>query len=560
MCYNHLQKILLSLKTKSLNIKFLDQILTQTITTGFTYSTPTWNCLIRAYSRSPTAPIKAILVYNFFIKTCSTRPDNYTYPCLLKACSRLFTDSNGKQVHTHVIKTGLDSDIYVQNALVHFYGSVGNSTDACFLFDRMPDRDVASWNSLMGIYNTNNSFTEVMVLFKKLMCGCVKADKISLVIVLSACAQAQMEGLEYGRSVHGYVIKVGFGCFLNVDNALLNFYIKCKEIDDASKMFDEFVHEGDVVSYTILINAYVEMGLIDLARDVFDEIVDKDRVLWNLMVHAYVKARCPNEALDLFEKMDSAGVIPDENTMVSVLLACASISDLQCARLLHRFINRNSNVRQDVFLKTALITMYSKCGSVEEALVTFYKMEYTDVFTWTAMIEGLANNGYGNEALSMFNRMENQGIRPNEATLVSVLTACIHSGLVKEGCQLFKSMVSDYKMQLKMEHFGCLIDLLSRAGLLHQAEEFIQLLLPQERLIAYKTLLSACMKYSEFDFGKKVANEMSKLSSNSHETRILLSNFYALAGQWAQVAETRKFIKEFDTRKAPGMSFVDVKP
>ncbi|KAJ6967143.1 Pentatricopeptide repeat [Populus alba x Populus x berolinensis] len=302
------------------------------------------------------------------------------------------------------------------------------------------------------------------------------------------------------------------------------------------------------------------MGLIDLARDVFDEIVDKDRVLWNLMVHAYVKAECPNEALDLFEKMDSEGVIPDENTMVSVLLACASISDLQCARLVHRFINRNSNVRQDVFLKTALINMYSKCGSVEEALVTFYKMEYTDVFTWTAMIEGLANNGYGNEALSMFNRMENQGIRPNEATLVSVLTACIHSGLVKEGCQLFKSMVSDYKMQLKMEHFGCLIDLLSRAGLLHQAEEFIQLLLPEERLIAYKTLLSACMKYSEFDFGKKVANEMSKLSSNSHETGILLSNFYALAGQWTQVAETRKFIKEFDTRKAPGMSFVDVKP
>ncbi|KAJ6776700.1 REPEAT-CONTAINING PROTEIN putative-RELATED [Salix koriyanagi] len=389
MCNTHLQKILLSLKSKTHNIKFLDQILTQTITTGFTYSIPTWNCLIRAYSRSPTTPTKAILVYKYFIKTCSTRPDNYTYPCLLKACSRLFTDSNGKQVHTHVIKTGLDSDIFVQNALVHLYGTVGNSTDACFLFDRMPNRDVASWNSLMGIYNANNSFNEVMVLFKKLMCGCVKADRISLVIVLSASAQAQMEDLEYGRLVHGHVIKVGFGCFLEVNNALLNFYIKCKEIDEASKMFDEFVHEGDVVSYTILINAYVEMGMIDLARDVFDEIVDKDRVLWNLM----------------------------------------------CARLVHRFINRNSN-----------------------------------------------------------------------------------------------------------------------------AEEFIRLLLPEERLIAYKTLLSACIKYSEFDFGKKVANEMSKLSSNSHETHILLSNFYALAGQWAQVAETRESMDGFNTRKEPGMSFVDVKP
>lgn len=465
----------------------------------------------------------------------------------------------GKQVHANVIKIGLDGDIYVQNALVHFYGSVSHLTDARVLFDRMPNRDVASWNSLLGVYNTKSDSLKVMVLFKKLMYECVRADKITLVMVLSACAQAPLEGLEYGGAVHGYVIKVGFGCILNVNNALLDMYTKCKQMGSASRVYDEMGSGRDVVSFTILINGYVEMGLIDLARVAFDQIVDKDLVLWNLMVHAYVKAKCPHNALELFKKMDSEPVTPDENTMVSVIAACASLSDLQSGRLIHRFINRSINIRQDVFVKTALIDMYSKCGSLGEALVTFYKMEYKDIFAWTTVIGGLGSNGYGNEALSMFNQMEKQGIRPNEATFVSVLTACRHSGLVNEGCQLFKIMVSNYDLQPKIEHFGCLIDLLSRAGLLHQVEEFIKLLLPEERLIAYKTLLSACIKYSEFDFGEKVANEIAKFGCQNHETHILLSNVYAVAGQWTRVANRRSIIRDLDIRKEPGISFVELK-
>ncbi|KAK9267569.1 hypothetical protein L1049_009997 [Liquidambar formosana] len=554
MC-SQLHIILLSLKHSAHNLIQLEQILTQTITTGLIHTTPTWNCIVRAYSKSPT-PIKAILIYNHFIEGSSIRPDNYTYPALLKACSRLPTLPKGKEVHAHVTKIGFDSDIYVQNALIHFYGSTAQIIDARCLFDLMPRRDVASWNTLLGVYNTSQgSWIEVLVLFKRMMDEGVGPDRITLVNLLSSCAQAG--GVVCPKGVHAYIIKMGFGGKLSLENALLAAYTKCREIDAALALFLEMDDRRDVVSCTIMINGYVEMGLGDLARGIFDQIVDKDLVLWNSMIHGYVKAKRPKEALQLFKKMENEMVRPDETTIVSVLVACASLVDLQYGTHVHRFVLQN-NIRQDVFVGTALIDMYSKCGSLETAMVTFYKMHYKDVFTWTTVIEGLANNGYGSEALSLFNQMEKENIKPNEATFVSVLMACSRSGLVNEGCLLFNRMVSVYKIQPKVKHFSCLVDLLSRAGLLHHAKEFIEIMPPEERIIAYKTLLSACVNYLEINLGEKVANELMKLGSPSQAIYILKSNLYAQAGQWDEVAETRRIVKEFEMGKEPGTSSIDL--
>ncbi|KAJ8758704.1 hypothetical protein K2173_000425 [Erythroxylum novogranatense] len=551
-CANtHLYKLLLSLKQSAHSSKHIDQILTHTITTGLAHATRTWNCLIRAYSKSPT-PIKAVLIYNHFITFGSDFPDNYTYPVLFKACSRIYWGSTGKQLHAHVVKIGLQSDICVQNALIHFYGAVSLLTDACKLFDEMPVRDVATWNSVMCAYSTNTrSPRKVVVLLKKMINDYIRPDQITWVIILSACTQLDESGC--GRAIHSYVLKLGLACVLNVSNALLGLYIKCKKTNEALRLFSELDLCRDLVSCTILINGYVEMGSLDMARDIFDQIVDKDIVLWNLLVHAYAKAKRPLDALDLFMRMENEQVIPDESTMVSVLAACASLTDLHSGRLAHQFINYH-NIRQDIVLKTALIDMYFKCGSMEEALVTFYKMEEKDAFSWTAVIEGLGNLGYGNEALSLFYQMEGQGAWPNAATFVSVLKACSHSGLINEGCQLFKRMVEAYQVQPRIEHFGCLIDLLSRTGLLHEVEEFVKLLLPEERLVAYKTLLNACIKYSEFKLGDKIGDEIMKLSCDTYETHILLSNFRALAGQWTQVAKTRRIMEDFCIRRKPGTS------
>ncbi|GFS43083.1 tetratricopeptide repeat (TPR)-like superfamily protein [Actinidia rufa] len=552
MCRLH--KMLVSLKSSSHNTKHLDQILTQAITTGLIQATPTWNCILRAYAKSPT-PIKAILIYNHFTNSNSIHPDSYTFPGLLKACTCLHSIPKGKEVHAHVAKLGLESDVYVQNALVHFYGSTDQIYDARLVFDKMPQRDVASWNSILAAYSSNSMF-EALVLFRKMMCERIGADVITLVIILSNLAQVR--GGEYGSTIHGFAIKVGFSCILNLGNALMGMYVKYKKMNEALRLFSEMGCRRGVVSYTILINGYVEIGLIDMARGIFDRMVEKDIVLWNSMIRGYVEARRPDEALLLLKKMDNEKVEPDETTVVSVLAACGSLSDLQYGRLVHRSILRN-NLRRDVFVGTALIAMYSMSGSIEEAMLTFYKMVDRDVFTWTTMIEGLAHYGYVNEALKLFDQMENDGFGPNEATFVSVLAACRQSGLVNEGCLLFTKMVRIHKIQPKIEHFGCLIDLLSRAGLVDQAEEFVKIMPPGERLVAYKTLLSACMNYSKIGLGLKVADKLYRLGSEDHAVYILLSNFYALAGEWSKVAEMRRNMKSFGMVKEPGISSVEVK-
>ena len=477
---------------------------------------------------------------------------------MLKACWRAGLLSKGKEVHAHVTKMGLDSDVYVGNALIQLYGTTGHVADACKLFDGMPQRDVASWNTLLGVYNDNSgSWVEVLVLFKRMMCEGVRGDYISMVIVFSACGKIG-EG-NFGKLVHGYVIKAGIEPALSLSNALLSVYTKCGEMHAAQGLFDEMPVMRDVVSYTILFNGYVDMGSVDSARGIFDQVRVKDIVSWNSMIHAYVKAKHPKQALDLFRKMEDEKVKPDETTMVSVLAACASLADLQYGRLIHWFMLQN-NLRQDIFVGTALVDMYAKCGSMQEAMLTFYKMDSRDVFTWTAAIDGVANHGHGgNKALSMFSEMERQGIKPNEATFVSILMACSRSGLVQEGCLLFKRMVEAYQIQPKIEHLGCLLDMLSRAGLLQQAEELIKLMPPGEKIIANKTLLSACINYLEGELGEKIANGLIELNSQSHATHILLSNFYALAGRWAEVAQTRRVMKETDTRKEPGISSVDIK-
>ncbi|XP_065847218.1 pentatricopeptide repeat-containing protein At4g14820-like [Euphorbia lathyris] len=530
-------KIIVSLKEASHNVRFVDQIVAQTITHSLNFNFNfNLNLLIRCSS-----PTNSILLY---IRFPSIPPDHFTYPPLLKACSRLSSLSLAKQFHNHILKRGLLSHIYVHNSLIHFYTSVARFDHARLLFDTMPHRDIATWNSLMPAYKT---WPQTMLFFTSLMRdGCVRPDHITLLILLSACTQ-----LQYGTLIHACAIKLAFVSIQNVTNALINMYSKFKLMDAASILFYDLASRKDVVSYTVLINGYVDMGFIDLAAHIFHQILHKDIVSWNLMIHAYIKAKRPKDALQLFNRMD---VMPDQNTMVSLLAASATLSDLNYGRSLHVFINRN-NVNQDVHLKTALIDMYFKCASVEEALVTFYKMERKDVVTWTAVIGGLSTHGYGKEALSLFNRMEEQGIHPNEATFISVLTGCSHSGLVKEGCLLFRRMAEVYKLQPNIEHFGCLIDALSRAGLLHEADEFIELLRMDERLTAYKILLSACINYSEFDVGKKVANQITDLSC---ETNILVSNLYAVAGQWTKVAKTRRSMKmkRLNVGKQAGVSSV----
>ncbi|XP_042519145.1 pentatricopeptide repeat-containing protein At2g22410, mitochondrial-like [Macadamia integrifolia] len=554
MC-GHLDLILRQLKRSTLDNKQLSQIFAQTITTGLIHTTFTWNCVIRAYSNS-SLPFYGILIYNHFVTASSNSPDSHTYPALLKACTHLVSIPKGEEIHAHVTKIGLDSDIYIQNSLIHFYGSTGRIEEARQLFDIMPMRDSASWNSLLASYSKSPGLQfEALVLFKAMVFDAVQADAVTLVILLMACTE--VGAMDYGRGIHTFLIKQGIRCSLNLENAMLSMYAKDGYMDMAFRFFLAMKDRRDVVSHTILINGYVESGLVDLARGIFDQMVAKDLVSWNSMIHGYVKAKRPRDALELFKKMEMKSVKADETTIVSLLSAAASLCDLQFGRLVHQFVLQRE-IRIDSFVGTALIDMYAKCGSFEDALLTFYKIGYTDTFAWTAVITGLANCGHGSKALTLFEQMEEEGIEPNDVTFVAALMACCRSGLLEQGILLFDRMTGVYNMKPKVEHLGCLIDLFSRAGLLYQAEDLTRRLPTEERVIAYKTILSACINYSEIVLGKKVAEELISLGPKSHGIYILLANFYAMAGQWHNVMEIRKLMKKLDMRKDMGISFIKV--
>ncbi|KAL5977267.1 hypothetical protein ACLOJK_021611 [Asimina triloba] len=486
----------------------------------------------------------------------SLHPDNHTFPGLLKACSRLLSLSKGREIHGFVVKAGLDLDVYIQNSLIRMYGVMSQLSDSRRLFDRMPQKDVATWNSILAAYFTSHSSQhEALVLFRGLVIDGLEIDEITLLVLLSASLHLGRPG--YGRTIHVYIVKKGFSHILKLNNALLGFYAKSGDADAAFGLFAE-MGSKDVVSNTIVINLYAELNLVDAAREIFDGIPSKDVVLWNSMIDGYVKVKRPEEALELFQTMQMETVRPDEITVMSVLSACCSLYNLQFGKWVHQLIHQR-NIRIDAFVGTALVDMYAKCGSLDDAVHTFHQMQYKDNFAWTAIIAGLANYGLGKEALSFFSQMQEEGIEPNEATFVAVLTACSHSGLIDEGCNWFDQMVEVYKIAPKIEHLGCMIDLLSRAGLLCKAEVLIGMIKAEDRMIGYKILLSACIRDADIGVGEKVAKKLMELEPQNQGVYVLLSNFYAFVGQWDNVAETRRIMKELNLNKVAGISFVEGK-
>ncbi|XP_073008486.1 pentatricopeptide repeat-containing protein At2g22410, mitochondrial-like [Typha latifolia] len=514
-------------------------------------STLIWNSFIRAYSKSPN-PRQAIALYNYLTVSSSLTPDHHTFPAILKACTHYSSLPKGKEIHGHVTKVGLTHDIFVQNSLINMYGTLLEINDARRLFDKMTQRDLTTWNSILKAYICTPGFCrEVYVLFREMRHDNIAADEITLVTLLSGCERTEFY---HGRILHACVLKHGFLLVGKVGNLMMDIYAGRGDMAAAFRLFLE-MKVRDIASHTILINGYMKMGSLDTARAIFDGMCFKDLVVWNSMVNGYVKAERLKEAFEIFKQMEAEMVTPDEITMISLLSACGRLTDLQLGRSVHQFIRRHC-IKEDMFLGTALVDMYAKCGSLMDATLTFYKMDVKDVYTWTALISGFAKHGDGQEALRLFTQMRKEGVTPTEATFVSVLVACSHAGLVDEGRHWFDEMVGVYKIQPNIEHLACSVDLLSRAGLLCEAKELIRKIPIQERVIPCKTLLGACVSYGDTKIGEKVANELIEMDTKSHGVYVLLSNFYAFANRWDDVEKMRKIIRRMDIRKEAGTSNV----
>lgn len=591
-------------------IDYSHKIFTQIVNSnGFT-----WNTMMRAYIQR-NKPKDAIFLYKLMLKNNNVSVDKYTYPLVVQACAFRLAEFEGKEFHDHVIKMGFGNDIYVQNTLINMYAVCGNMRDARKLFDESPVSDLVSWNSilagyvqmgtveeakmiydqmpkrnviasnsmivllgrcgrvsealqlfremdekdlvswtaLLSCYEQNGMYEEALKLFAQMCANGTVVDEVVMVSVLSACAHLLV--VKTGELAHGLVVRNGFESYVNLQNALIHMYSACGDVVAAQKLFDTSTYL-DQYSWNSMLSGYLRCGIVEKARAIFDAMPEKDVVSWSAMISGYVQLGRFSETLDLFQEMLLEDVRPDETTLVSVISACTHLTAIDQGNWLHAYIRKNA-LNVNVVLGTTLIDMYMKCGCVKNAVEVFCGMEVKGVSTWNAVILGLAMNGQVERSLNMFEKMKTSEIVPNEITFVAVIGACRHMGLVDEGRNYFESMTKIYHIEPNVKHYGCMVDLLGRAGLLKEAEKLIYSMPIAPDVATWGALLGACKKYGDSEMGERVGRKLIVLQPDHDGFHVLLSNIYASKGDWNDVMKIRGTMMQQGVVKVPGCSMIE---
>ncbi|CAL2249528.1 unnamed protein product [Prunus armeniaca] len=479
-----------------------------------------WNAIIRCYSRHIVFA-DALEMYAR-MQAMGVSPDGFTFPHVLKACSGLPDLEMGRRVHGQVLRHGFESDAFVQNGLVALYAKCGRIERARAVFDCLSERTIVSWTSIISGYAQNGQPLEALRIFDLMRKLNVKLDWIVLVSVLKA--YTDVEDLGQGTSVHGCLIKMGL----------------------------EF--EPDLL--IALTAMYAKSGQVMAARSFFDQMETPNLILWNAMISGYAKNGYAEEAVELFREMISKSIRPDSITMRSAILACAQVGSVGLARWMDDYISKTEYINH-VFVNTALIDMYAKCGSVDYARMVFDRTPNKDVVVWSAMIVGYGLHGRGREAIDLYHSMQQAGMPPNDVTFLGLLTACNHSGLVEEGWDLFHSM-KHYRIEPGNQHYSCVVDLLGRAGHLDQAYGFIMKMPIEPGISVWGALLSSCKIYRRVTLGEYAAEQLFSLDPYNTGHYVQLSNLYASARLWDRVAKVRVLMREKGLTKDLGHSLIEI--
>ncbi|KAH9327221.1 hypothetical protein KI387_007399 [Taxus chinensis] len=449
--------------------------------------------------------------------------DQMTFSCALKACADLGDLQIGKQIYAHIVKTGFESHVSVGNSLVTMYAKCGSIEDACNVFDRMTHWNTVSWTAMLSGYAQNGYEEDAINLFCEMQWSGEKSNHFTFGTVLQACAS--MGFIKQAREIHGHTVRIGFEYHVTVRNALVSVYAKCGFIKDACKVFDESTH--------------------------------RNIVSWNSMIAGYGHHGDGEKALKLFCEMQQAGMKPDDFTLASILSTCATRATLEQGKLVHAYTVKTGFLAY-ISVMNALVTLYAKCGSIGEARRVFDEIPAQNVVSWTAIIVGYAQHGFEKEALKLFQRMQQVGIKPNYITFVGVLSACSNVGLVDEGWHFFNCMSRDYDIVPGVEHHACMVDLLGRAGLLDEAEDFIKRMSVQSSATVWRNLLGACRIHGNVEMGKYAAEKILELEPHDVATYVILSNIYAAACRWDAVTKVRAMMKDRGIKKEAGESWVEI--
>ncbi|KAK3200149.1 hypothetical protein Dsin_023564 [Dipteronia sinensis] len=463
-----------------------------------------------------------------------------------------------KQIQSHLTVSGTLLDPYVSGKIISFCAT-SHLDDALShgysLFLRLQNRTTFIWNTMIRGFTENNQSFNAITVYKSMLDTYFPPNNYTFSFVLRACAN--LPDLFIGLQCHGQVIKYGWESYDFVLNGLVNLYATCNCMDSARRLFDMSVVNRDVITWTSLITGYVRSRQVAIARQLFDQMPEKNVVSWSAMISGYVQVGMFEEALELFNGMQTCGVRPNQAGIIGALTACAFLGALDQGRWIHAYVERNK-MELDRVLGTALIDMYAKCGCIETARSVFDNMSNRDVFAFTSLISGLANHGQSRSAIELFVRMQNEGVAPNEVTFICILSACSRMGLVDQGLRIFNSMSEMYEIEPGVQHYGCLVDLLGRAGMLEEAKKVVREMPMEPDSYVLGALLNACRVHGDVELGKETVESLVERSLDHGGVHVLLSNMYASANQWDGVVKVRKGMGDKNVRKIPGCSLIEV--
>ncbi|KAJ9187149.1 hypothetical protein P3X46_002638 [Hevea brasiliensis] len=558
-----------------------------------------YNAMITAYSHNNDGHAAIELFRD--MRRNDFSPDNFTFTSVIGALALVAENERQcLQLHCAVVKSGTAFVTSVLNALISTYVKCASSPSvissslmgvARRLFDDMPEKDdlswttiitgyvknddldsarelfdgngmcekmVVAWNAMISGYMHRGLYKEALEMFRKMYLSGMQLDEFTFTSIISVCANAGF--FQLGKELHAYILKTEVNpspdFSLPVNNALITLYWRCGRVDEAREIFN-YMPVRDLVSWNAILSGYVNAGRIKEAKSFFEEMPEKNILTWTVMISGLAQNGFGEEGLKLFNQMKILGFEPCDYAFAGAITSCAVLGTLEHGRQLHAQLVR-FGFDSSLSAGNALITMYARCGVVEAAHSLFLTMPCVDSVSWNAMIAALGQHGHGGQAIELFEEMLAEGILPDRITFLTVLSACSHAGLVKEGHHYFNSMYAVYGIIPGEDHYARVIDLLCRAGKFSEAKSVMESMPVEPGAPIWEALLAGCRIHGNMDIGIKAAEQLFELKPEHDGTYVQLSNMYAVAGRWADVAKVRKLMRDRGVKKEPGCSWLEV--
>lgn len=482
-----------------------------------------WTSMISAYVNSGDI-VCALNLFEGMRRVLE--PNSVTMMAMLQACCVTEDLVLGRLIQCLVVKNGLLFDVGLQNWFLRMYSRLGGEDEFVRFFSEIDCKNVVSWNILISFYSSVGDIVKAVDIFKQIMGGEVPLIIETLTILISATKTSESMCLILGENLHSLAIKTG--------------------------LYDSILR-------TSLLDMYAKFGELDNSTRLFNEIPNRSIITWGAMMSSFIQNGHFDEAVEIFSQMQAAGLKPSLGILKHLIDAYAHLGALQLGRGIHCYLIRIYGLEIcNTHLETSLMNMYVRCGSIASARKCFDLIIVKDVVAWTSMIEGCGAHGQGINALNLYHHMMSEEVAPNSVTFLSLLSACSHSGLVSEGCEIFYSMRSRFNIKPDLEHYTCFVDLLSRST---RVREAFAIILRMTNLCdgrIWGALMGACRVYGDTKIAIYAAHRLLELEPDNVGYYTLLSNTQASVGQWHEVEKLRSVVYEKDLVKKPGWSFIEL--